>query len=79
MYGGGETPRLARGESDEYFCMRDYFPGDDLRRIAWKTSARLRKLVVREMEPSTSRNVIGAGGMTVSADMGGIAIIAGCR
>jgi uncharacterized protein (DUF58 family) len=58
MYGGGETPRLLRGDSDEFFCLRDYSPGDDLRRISWKISARLRKLVVREMEPSTSHNIL---------------------
>ena len=58
MSGGSETPRLLRGESDEFFCLRDYYPGDDIRRISWKVSARLRRLVVREMEPSTSHNVM---------------------
>lgn len=55
--GFGETPRLKRGEDDEFFGLRDYIPGDDIRRIAWHVSARVGHPVVRELEPSTSRNV----------------------
>ncbi len=40
----------ARGESDELRELRDHVPGDAFKRIAWKASARRRKLVVREME-----------------------------
>ncbi len=39
-----------RGESDEFRELRDHVPGDPFKRIAWKASARRRKLVVREME-----------------------------
>lgn len=56
--GMGTTPRLNRGEGDEFFSLRDYVPGDDPRRIAWKVSARRRQLVVRELEPNTSRSVM---------------------
>ncbi|MFO0644445.1 MAG: DUF58 domain-containing protein [Polyangiaceae bacterium] len=40
----------ARGESDELRELRDHVPGDPFKRIAWKASAKRRKLVVREME-----------------------------
>lgn len=39
-----------RGEGDELRELRDHVPGDPFKRIAWKASARRRKLVVREME-----------------------------
>ena len=56
--GMGTTPRVNRGEGDEFFSLRDYVPGDDPRRIAWKVSARRRQLVVRELEPNTSRSIM---------------------
>lgn len=34
----------------EFYGMRDYKPGDDLRRIVWRASARMGKLMVREAE-----------------------------
>ena len=58
MHGTGETPRLRHGEGEEFFSLRDYVPGDDLRKIVWRVSARLNHLVVRELEPTTSRNVM---------------------
>ena len=57
MQGTGQTPRLMKGEGDEFFSLRDYIPGDDMRRIAWRVSARVRRLLVRELEPNTSRQV----------------------
>jgi uncharacterized protein (DUF58 family) len=34
----------------EFYGMRDYQPGDELRRIVWRASARMGKLMVREAE-----------------------------
>lgn len=45
------TVRAARrGGGEEFRALREYRPGDDPRRIAWRVSARQRKLVLREME-----------------------------
>lgn len=46
---GGRGQRMASG-GDEYAGLRDYRRGDPLRRIAWKASARLDALRVRENE-----------------------------
>ena len=58
LNGTGETPRLRRGDGDEFFSLREYAPGDDLRKISWRVSARVGHLVIRELEPNTSRNVV---------------------
>ncbi|MGH7123559.1 MAG: DUF58 domain-containing protein, partial [Stellaceae bacterium] len=39
------------GSGTELFGVREYRPGDPLRRIHWRSSARLGELVVREYEP----------------------------
>lgn len=36
------------GRGDEFFGVREYTPGDSVRRIAWRATARLGELVVRE-------------------------------
>ncbi len=36
------------GHGDEFFALREYTPGDSLRRIAWRRSARTGDLVVRQ-------------------------------
>ncbi|HZK73021.1 MAG TPA: DUF58 domain-containing protein [Clostridia bacterium] len=43
------APRAGAGV--ELFGVREYRPGDPLRRIHWRSSARLGELVVREFEP----------------------------
>jgi uncharacterized protein (DUF58 family) len=57
MPGSGEAPRVARGDGDEFFALREYMPGDDVRKINWRASARLNTLIVKELEPDTSRYV----------------------
>lgn len=59
--GLGEHLRLkAHGRSSgEFHSQREYVPGDDPRRINWKTSARLDTLIVRETEqPGVLRCVV---------------------
>jgi uncharacterized protein (DUF58 family) len=47
----GETrPQSRKGQGDELFGFRGYLPGDPLRDIHWKTSARAGALLVREKE-----------------------------
>jgi uncharacterized protein (DUF58 family) len=41
---------VRRRGGDEFRALRDYRPGDDPRRIAWRVSARQGTLVLREME-----------------------------
>jgi uncharacterized protein (DUF58 family) len=43
-------PATSAGEGDELRELREHVPGDAFKRIAWKASARRRKLIVREME-----------------------------
>jgi uncharacterized protein (DUF58 family) len=55
---GGRSRRMSEagraaalpGEGDELRELREHVPGDAFKRIAWKASARRRKLIVREME-----------------------------
>ncbi len=46
------------GDGDEFFSLREYVPGDDFRRVAWKASARSSTLLVRDLERQTSRFVL---------------------
>jgi len=50
------APRLGQGR--EFDRLRDYVPGDDLRKIVWKASARARKLIVREFRLERSQDVL---------------------
>jgi uncharacterized protein (DUF58 family) len=50
MSGAGDQGALQRGEGEHFHGLREYRPGDPLRRIAWRTSARHQKLYTREME-----------------------------
>jgi len=48
--GRGDFGASHRGEGDHFHGLREYKPGDSLRRIAWRASARHQKLYSREME-----------------------------
>lgn len=50
------APRLGQGR--EFDRLRDYVIGDDFRHLAWKASARARKLIVREFRLERSQDVI---------------------
>ncbi|MBI3910051.1 MAG: DUF58 domain-containing protein [Armatimonadetes bacterium] len=47
-----------RGEGNLFFGIREYRPGDPLRRIHWRSSARIGHLAVREMEQERTSEVI---------------------
>jgi len=47
---GGETASEVRGEGGEFLGLREYHPGDSLRRIDWKAWARTGEPIVREFE-----------------------------
>ena len=52
------TPRLIRGEGDEFFTIREYISGDDMRTIAWRITARMGKLMVKETGAGHSRTLV---------------------
>lgn len=53
---GARRPRAQRSGEDTHH-LRDYRNGDAPRQIAWKASARLDRLMVREYEAGTARDV----------------------
>jgi uncharacterized protein (DUF58 family) len=50
------APRVGQGR--DFDRLRDYVPGDDFRHLAWKASARMRKLIVREFRIERSQDVV---------------------
>ncbi len=54
--GDGQAAR-ARAQGEQPHHLRDYRPGDAMRQIAWKASARSDRLLVREYEASASRDI----------------------
>lgn len=47
-----------RGQCYLFECLRDYLPGDELRNIAWKATARRGRLIVREFGAERSQNIL---------------------
>lgn len=45
-------------DGDEFFALREYVVGDDIRRIVWRVSARMGKWIVRELARYNSRLVV---------------------
>lgn len=60
MSGVGSTERVSRriGRDAEFYGLREYAPGDPLRHIAWRATARTGELVVREAYASVSADVV---------------------
>lgn len=54
----GAVPRTLQGGDSDFFSLRDYVPGDDLRRVAWRASARLGNLMVKQLSHEASRSVL---------------------
>jgi uncharacterized protein (DUF58 family) len=48
--GRGDHGAAQRSEGEHFHGLREYQPGDPLKRVAWRASARHRKLYTREME-----------------------------
>ncbi|MBF2099145.1 MAG: DUF58 domain-containing protein [Gloeomargaritaceae cyanobacterium C42_A2020_066] len=53
----GSRRRPAQGQGSDFFGLRDFRPGDDVRAIHWKTSARRDQWLVREMERQDAESV----------------------
>lgn len=54
----GNRPRPTLSRGDEFYALREYVPGDDIRHISWRVSARVGELIVRELEPGSVRSVV---------------------
>lgn len=46
----GSQPRPYRGSEGDFFALKEHRPGDDLRQVHWKASAKRDQLVTRELE-----------------------------
>ncbi|MTE22758.1 DUF58 domain-containing protein [Microbacterium sp. ZXX196] len=53
----GSTSLLVRGRGTEFDSLRAYVPGDDVRSIDWRATARSRETVVRAWRPERDRHV----------------------
>jgi len=53
----GPVPARRGGAGIQFFGVRDYVPGDDVRRVNWKALARLDRLVINEFEEERATDV----------------------
>lgn len=54
----GQVVSRQRGVGTEFWSVRDYLPGDDVRRINWKATARLDRILSNEYEGERSGDVV---------------------
>ncbi|HVM28727.1 MAG TPA: DUF58 domain-containing protein [Mycobacteriales bacterium] len=54
----GAVALRARGQGTEFDTLRDYVPGDDVRSIDWRATARRSEVVVRTWRPERDRSVL---------------------
>lgn len=54
----GTIPARAAGIGSEFYSLRGYVSGDDLKRVNWKASARTRRLIVNEVEAEKTTDVM---------------------
>ncbi len=50
--------RLVRGPGTEFYAVREYMEGDDYRLIEWKATARLQRLMVKELRVEASSPMV---------------------
>ena len=53
----GTASALSRGDGDDFYGVREYQPGDELRRVHWRTTARTGTLAVTEYAQGTTLDV----------------------
>lgn len=56
-FSAGTNPFIRGGEGREFDSLRQFAPGDDLRRVDWKRSARRGSLIVKLYRPETHQRV----------------------
>ena len=54
----GSRPQRGNGAGSELHQLRDYVPGDPLGRVDWKATARLRRLISRELEQDQHLDIV---------------------
>lgn len=54
----GRSAVRTRGQGTEFDSLRDYVPGDDVRSIDWRATARRTAVVVRTWQPERDRHII---------------------
>lgn len=54
----GMLPSRKAGIGEEFFALRDYYPGDEYRKINWKASSRYGQLVTNEYEAMKTTDVV---------------------
>lgn len=54
----GRTPMMIRGQGTEFDSLREYVPGDDVRSIDWRATARATDVMVRTWRPERDRQLL---------------------
>lgn len=54
----GRNAVRARGQGTEFDALREYVPGDDVRSIDWRATARSRDVMIRTWRPERDRRII---------------------
>lgn len=54
----GSASALTRGDGDDFYGVREYQPGDELRRVHWRTTARTGTLAVTEYAQGVTLDVV---------------------
>lgn len=54
----GNVPSKLLGPGYEFYCLRDYASGDEIRRINWKASARRDRMLTNDMQTERSGDIV---------------------